>query len=289
MIFMTECAGNNMISDILKKAREYEADYNSKSDLSKRPLFHVTGTVGWINDPNGFSVYKGEYHLFYQYHPYSLKWGPMHWGHLKSKDLIKWERLPVALAPDEEYDINGCFSGSAVETPDGKHLLMYTGVQNEYQRQCIAVGDGSEYTKAPVNPVIKGDMLPKGSSEYDFRDPKIRIENGIYYAVVANKAADGSGAVYQFSSLNGNDWIFDKVVDASKNELGKMWECPDYFPFMDKRVLILSPQEMEAGGEFKSGNNTMAIIGHENQEDIFIRESIQTLDFGIDFYAPQTP
>ena len=81
----------------------------------ERPAFHITPTIGWMNDPNGFSVYKGEYHLFYQYHPYSCEWGPMHWGHVKTKDFIRWERLPAALAPDQEkYDTNGCFSGGAV-------------------------------------------------------------------------------------------------------------------------------------------------------------------------------
>ena len=40
--------------------------------------------------------------------------GPMHWGHAKSKDLLHWEELPVALAPSENYDKDGCFSGSAI-------------------------------------------------------------------------------------------------------------------------------------------------------------------------------
>lgn len=84
-----------------------------------------------MNDPNGFSYYNGEYHLFYQYHPYASYWGPMHWGHAVSKDLLHWRYLPAALAPDESYDKDGCFSGSAVEMDDGRHLLMYTGVVEE--------------------------------------------------------------------------------------------------------------------------------------------------------------
>ena len=102
-----------MISKELQKAREFEAHYGPFIPDDQRPAFHVTPTIGWMNDPNGFSFYKGEYHLFYQYHPYSNEWGPMHWGHVKSKDLIRWERLPAALAPDQEYDQNGCFSVSA--------------------------------------------------------------------------------------------------------------------------------------------------------------------------------
>ena len=81
--------------------------------------YHVEAPAYWINDPNGFSFFNGEYHLFYQHHPYDPTWGPMHWGHVKSKDLATWEHQPIALAPSEDYDEDGCFSGSAIEK-DGK-------------------------------------------------------------------------------------------------------------------------------------------------------------------------
>ena len=111
----------------LDKAREYEAGKKEQIPSEQKCVFHLTPPVGWINDPNGFSRYQGEYHLFYQYYPYGTSWGPMHWGHQKTKDFIKWELVPCALAPDTEYDGQGCFSGSAVEH-DGKHILMYTSV-----------------------------------------------------------------------------------------------------------------------------------------------------------------
>ena len=115
----------------LVKARIFEEEHGAQVLPQERPVFHVTPTIGWLNDPNGFSIYKGEYHLFYQYYPYDIHWGPTHWGHLKSKDFIKWERLPAALAPDSDYDIQGVFSGSAIELPDGRQLLMYTGVRGK--------------------------------------------------------------------------------------------------------------------------------------------------------------
>lgn len=108
----------------LKLANNYI--YTHQSDIKSRPVFHFTAPIGWLNDPNGFSFFKDNYHLFYQYHPYTTKWGPMHWGHAKSADLIKWEHLPVALAPDQNYDCDGCFSGSAIVVED-KLCLMYTG------------------------------------------------------------------------------------------------------------------------------------------------------------------
>ena len=79
-----------MISKMLQKARDFEKKY-LKYTQSELPYFHVTGGIGWINDPNGFAPYKGEYHLFFQYYPYDTKWGPMHWGHVKTKDFIRWE------------------------------------------------------------------------------------------------------------------------------------------------------------------------------------------------------
>lgn len=137
----------------LEKANQYQEQ--NRIDQREKPVFHVTAPVGWMNDPNGFSIYQGRVHLFYQYHPYSSDWGPMHWGHFVSDDFVKWEGLPVALAPDSDYDAAGCFSGSAIETDEG-HVLVYTGVMESeqedgtkevIQHQCLAIGDGVSYEK----------------------------------------------------------------------------------------------------------------------------------------------
>ena len=122
-----------MISQELQKARSYEAAKEKLIPKSDRPAFHLSSRVGWMNDPNGFSFYKGQYHLFYQYYPYGLGWNSMHWGHAVSHDLLHWSYLPAALAPDKDYDNRGCFSGSAVTLPDGRHLIAYTSVTDEIQ------------------------------------------------------------------------------------------------------------------------------------------------------------
>ena len=289
-----------MTSELLQKARDFEAQYGPHIPDSERPAFHATPTIGWMNDPNGFSMYKGECHLFYQYHPYSNEWGPMHWGHLKTRDFIRWERLPAALAPDKDYDAAGCFSGGAVELSDGRQLLMYTGVQRghnaegyiqDIQAQCIAVGDGVNYEKILDNPVLDARDLPEGGSAIDFRDPKVwQEEDGTFYAVIGNRTADGSGAILLYQSRDGLKWEFVRTLDRSCNQYGKMWECPDFFPLDGKQVLITSPQEMNPVGlEFHAGNGTVCLIGdYSPQGKGFMRQYVQAIDYGLDFYAPQT-
>ena len=287
-----------MTSKVLQRARDFEKKYlpYTREEL---PKFHVTGGIGWINDPNGFAPYKGEYHLFFQYYPYDTKWGPMHWGHVKTRDFIHWERLPAALAPDTEYDRGGCFSGSAVEMPDGRHLLMYTGVRNirrrngkiqAFQTQCIAIGDGVDYEKHALNPVIDARQLPEGGSTEDFRDPKVWREGEYYYAAIGNRSADGSGTILIYRSADAVNWEYVNVLSACHNQYGRMWECPDLFELDGKDVLLVSPQEMAAIGlEFHPGNANVCLIGHVDRESFhLLRDRVQAIDYGLDFYAPQT-
>ena len=290
-----------MISNTLFEARHHEEIVEQTIPESNRPSFHLTPRVGWMNDPNGFSFYNGKYHLFYQYYPYNAKWGLMHWGHAVSEDLLHWEYLPVAMAPDTPYDGAGCFSGSAVELADGRHLLMYTGVamgvvqpdgmRYDFQTQCVAVGDGTNYEKYKDNPVITADDIPEGGSIYDFRDPKIwREEDGSYRCVVGNRPADGSGQILCYSSPDGFHWHFESVLAENKNRFGLMWECPDFFPLDGKHVLLVSPQDMEPEGfEYHNGNGTVGFIGTFDEESkTFHEQHNQAVDYGIDFYAPQT-
>lgn len=289
-----------MTSQILRDARRYEEEKERKIAKEPRPDFHLSARVGWMNDPNGFSYYKGEYHMFYQYHPFSPYWGPMHWGHAVSEDLLHWEYLPAALAPDEIYDRDGCFSGGAVTLPDGRQLLMYTGVVNErqpngghteVQTQCLAVGDGTDYEKYENNPVLDEKDLPEGSSRNDFRDPKIwQDEDGTYCCVIGNRAADESGQVLLYTSQDGFRWEFKSILASNHNRIGKMWECPDFFRLDGKWVILTSPQDMLSQGfEYHNGNGTLCLIGdYDKETGKFIEESDQSIDYGIDFYATQT-
>ena len=287
-----------MATEALQKARNYEDDFGPGIPEETRPVFHLTPTLGWMNDPNGFSVYRGEYHLFYQYHPYSALWGPMHWGHVKTRDFLHWERLPAALAPDRDYDQDGCWSGGAAELSDGRQLLIYTGRRMRdagqadgpaYQVQCLAAGNGRDYEKHPDNPVLTAAYLPEGSSPYDFRDPKLwREKDGTFRAVTVTRTEDGSAAALLYSSPDGFLWRFEHTIDRCRNEYGTMWECPDFFPLDGKQILLVSPMQMEAREpEFHAGYGAIAILG-QYENGVFRREYVQTLDHGTDFYAAQT-
>lgn len=286
-----------MAKEKLKQARTYVEEESRKIPAEQKPEYHMSVPVGWLNDPNGLSMYKRDYHMFYQFNPYDTKWNTIHWGHVKSKDLVRWEYLPAAMAPDSEFDSFGVFSGSAVEDK-GRHILLYTGgvketlpdgTETALSYQCIAIGDGMEYEKVSDNPVITADMLPEGCSHEQFRDPKIWKEGDTYYAVLGNQYEDGGQAVL-FSSENLSDWKFRTILDRSENKYGTMWECPDFFKIGETHVLMVSPQNMsEEGLEFHDGNGTVFLLGSYDKDTMqFQRKCAHAVDYGLNFYAPQT-
>ena len=283
------------MSKELEKVRAFEKEKILKYDPAKRPAFHLTGLSGWINDPNGFSLFENRVHLFYQANPYDREPGQICWGHAVTEDFIKWTYLPCALAPSEEYDRDGCFSGSAITLPDGRHLLMYTGFRDrdggEYRQvQCLAAGDGVRYLKYEMNPVLSSRDLPEGGSAADFRDPKIWEENGQYKALAANRAADGTGALLVYESADGFSWRFGGTLLANNGRYGSMWECPDLFSLDGTDILLFSTQ-MSAGTDpaFHPGFGTVCMHGrYEKKTSRFVPEGAEPVDYGTDFYAPQT-
>ena len=278
----------------LKRARKYEAE-NNNSYLKDRPAFHLTPYIGWMNDPNGFSFYKGQFHLFYQYYPYGLGWNSMHWGHAVSKDLLHWEYLPAALAPENKYDSFGVFSGSSIELPDGQQLLMYTGVtknnDKDTQLQCVATGDGINYKKFAGNPVIGKNLFPEGFNSQHFRDPKIwRAADGSYYCISVACKNDGNGAILLFHSPDAFSWSYEGILLENKGNIGKMWECPDYFELDGKDIILISPQNMlPQQDKYMAGSRTAYFCGKfDLEQKKFIPDFDAPVDSGIDFYASQT-
>ncbi|RBW70936.1 glycoside hydrolase family 32 protein [Bacillus taeanensis] len=270
---------------------------NEVSQNYWRLHYHLTPPAYWMNDPNGFSFYKGEYHLFYQHHPFSAEWGPMYWGHFKSSDLAAWERLPIALAPSEDYDKDGCFSGSAIEK-DGKLYLMYTGnvwTGNNYDEQLKQVQalaqseDGVTFEKLADNPVIA--EAPAGNIHpFHFRDPKVWKYQDFYYTVLGSKTKQNTGQVLLYRSADLLKWEFVNVMAKGEGNFGFMWECPDLFLLDGQDVLVMSPQGVKPEGHlYHNLHQAGYVLGKLNYETgTYTHGPFHLLDYGFDFYAPQT-
>jgi fructan beta-fructosidase len=258
-----------------------------------RPQFHFTPAANWMNDPNGMVYYQGEYHLFYQYYPDSTVWGPMHWGHAISKDLVHWEHLPIALYPDS---LGYIFSGSCVV--DHNNSGFQTGEENplvsiftyhdknNLQTQAIAYSNdrGRSWKKYENNPVIKNP------GEKDFRDPKVfwypELESWIMSLAVGNR-------IQFYRSENLKDWELASEFGANDGSHGGVWECPDLFPLKvegseeTKWVLLVSINPGSPNG----GSGTQYFIGNFDGK-IFTNDNDSTLscwiDYGRDNYAGVT-
>ncbi|XP_026725413.1 uncharacterized protein LOC113492235 [Trichoplusia ni] len=276
-------------SDAIEEVERYIAEKKAEINPRYRLQYHVAPPVGWMNDPNGFSYFRGEYHLFYQFYPYDSQWGPMHWGHVSSPNLVDWKQLPTALVPEEEM----CFSGSAV-VKDDTMILMYTGrlttdvepFFNETQYLAFS-DDGVVFHKYEGNPVLS--FTPNGSP--DFRDPKVWKHEGYWYVVIGSKTLDERGRVLLYRSPDMVNWEFLSIIGESTGGMGYMWECPDFFEIKGKHILLMSPQGIEPQGDrYKNTHQTGYIIGSFNYETYeFVPESdFQEIDFGHDFYATQT-
>lgn len=259
--------------------------------------YHVIPKSGWINDPNGFTYFNGYYHIFYQHYPYAPEWDPMHWGHARSKDLVHWETLPIALTPGDTEDKDGCFSGTAIEK-DGRLYLFYTGhhyygdndPDHFWQNQNMAYSDdGLHFTKYENNAII-----PKAPSDntHHFRDPKVWKHNEHYYMIVGSQNTEELGRIIMYRSTDLLNWKYLGPVNESNGEKteGYMWECPDLFELDDKYVFLFSPQGMEAEKEqyLNLFQNGYFVGDLDYDTHTFSRGKFKELDHGHDFYAPQT-
>nr|WP_283808989.1 glycoside hydrolase family 32 protein [Vagococcus allomyrinae] len=268
-----------------------------KVTLKFRQNYHLMPSVGWMNDPNGAIWIEGQFHLFYQFHPYSSVWGPMHWGHACSLDGIKWQETAVALAPDQIYDQGGCFSGTSLHE-NGVTYLMYTGTagsagdaQPSRQVQCLAEStDLLRFNKSEKNPVIGGNNLDESINPLEFRDPKIFKREGHYFALIVSQTEEGTGQLILYKSVNLEDWHFFSILLEGTGEFGTMWECPDYFEIDGRDVLLFSPINMPRQAEkYTNYASSVYMVGKVDWETgKFYVSHYDEIDQGLDFYAPQT-
>ncbi|MCW3804556.1 glycoside hydrolase family 32 protein [Plebeiibacterium marinum] len=264
-----------------------------------RPQIHFSLQSGWANDPNGMVYYDGEYHLFFQYNPDTTIWGPMHWGHAISKDLIHWEELPIALYPDS---LGWIFSGSAVIDWENTSGLGKNGIppmvaiftyhnrelesagtdKFQYQGIAYSLDKGRTWTKYKNNPVLPNPGIR------DFRDPKVswHPESGKWIMTLA--VLDH---INFYSSPNLIDWTLESEFGVGIGAHGGVWECPDLFPLQiegtdeTKWVLLVS---INPGGP-NGGSATQYFIG-DFDGHVFEPHGEKTkwLDYGKDNYAGVT-
>lgn len=275
-----------------------EADESEIQALSKlvetcpwRQKFHIQPITGLLNDPNGFSFYNGEYHLFYQWFPLGPVHGLKYWYHTKSKDLVHWENVGIAIEPKDFFDSHGAYSGSAIEN-DGKLYLMYTGNTRDenwerHPYQCLAVMGQDGIVSKLENPVIS--EIPNGYTGH-FRDPKVWRTGETFHSVIGGQRMDGTGCTLIYRSYNLMEWEFAGELETSLKDFGYMWECPDYFELQDRGVFIFSPQGLEPQGDkYQNIYQSGYLIGEKwTKENKFLHNSFEELDRGFDFYAPQT-
>jgi beta-fructofuranosidase len=216
------------------------------------PIFHLTAPGQWMNDPNGPIYYHGNYHLFYQLDPFHADGsGPKYWGHVRSHDLVKWEPLPIALAPSTELGEAGVWSGCCTINGQGEPMIFYTSVTSEpaqtHAEQWAAIGDQDLITwrKCPENPILT-EALHGGKKIYEWRDPFIfHCQNRTFLVAGGNlnKTEGGQAVVNIYEAQNADlkQWIYRGVLFQIPDVAARTVECPNFFNIGDDWVLLFSP------------------------------------------------
>lgn len=203
-----------------------------------RAQIHFSPKQHWTNDPNGMVYFNHTYHLFFQYYPKGSTWGPMHWGHATSPDLIHWKERPIALYPDS---LGYIFSGSAVVDSNntsgfgkkGKIPLVAIFTHHDpkgekegtdkFQNQSLAysLDNGNTWTKYKGNPVLRNPGIK------DFRDPKVMwyAKEKKWLMTLATK-----DHITFYSAPDLKNWKKESEFGLEIGAHGGVWECPDLFP-----------------------------------------------------------
>ncbi len=213
-----------------------------------RPVWHFRPAAQWMNDPNGTIYFDGWYHVFYQYNPYGDGWGHMHWGHTRSRDLVHWELLPVALWPSEEKGEEHCYSGTVAINSDGRPTALYTSVgfknvRSEFE-QWAALGDDdlTVWEKHPANPILTLETHGGPKLGPEWRDPFIFSEAGRTFLLLgADTESHTDVLLYEAADGTLTKWEYKKVLFRQSKPFTIFLECPNFFKLGDKWVLAVSP------------------------------------------------
>lgn len=257
---------------------------------SMRPAWHISPPKGLLNDPNGFIFHQGQFHLFYQWSPFECAHKDKFWAHLTSTDLIHWRWQEPSLIPSDWYDSHGAFSGHAISQGD-ELVLFYTGnsrIGPDRQRittQCLAKStNGMNFTK--LGPVI--DKIPSGITEH-IRDPKVYYRNNQWHMLLGAQTDDLKGRLALYLSQDLQNWQYKGLLGKELGDYGYMWECPDFFELSGQAFVAFGPQGISAESEYDTNPHQNRLFTvNENEDGTFDFDQEWTLDYGFDFYAPQT-
>jgi sucrose-6-phosphate hydrolase SacC (GH32 family) len=234
------------LNDEKMNARIRAAEAKSAAD-PRRPVFHFRSPAQWMNDPNGTIYFQGYYHVFYQFNPYGDSWDHLHWGHARSRDLLSWEYMPIALHPDPSIREEHCFSGSVTLDRSGHPMLFYTSIPYDVDRnphtQRAAVGDSDMISWARLEkPVLTVRSSGTPRIKNDWRDPCIYRKGEIYYMVVSAVREDDTPVVLLYTNSEGEltTWKYGGVLKQFPKGM-QLFECPNFFQLQGAWILIGSP------------------------------------------------
>jgi beta-fructofuranosidase len=253
------------------------------------PVFHIAPPAQWVNDPNGPIFYKGFYHLFYQLYPFSEASGPRFWGHVRSRDLVKWEHQPIALCPSSELGESEVWSGCCTLNGRGDPMIFYTSIapgksamDHAEQWAATSQDDLVHWQKSPANPVLS-EALHGNKKIYDWRDPFVFHDGRKTFLVTGgnlNQARGGQAVVNIYEAQNPDltAWTYRGVLFQHPDPEVRTAECPNFFRLRDHWVLLVSPygQVQYFIGDFDPA--TCRFQPHKRG----------LLDCGPNFYAPNT-
>jgi beta-fructofuranosidase len=214
----------------------------------ERPIYHFHPPANWTNDPNGTLYYRGWHHLFYQLNPFAARLGSQHWGHARSRDLVNWEHLPIAIWPSEEKGEKAIYSGGAIIAADGKPRLFYTSIGQPQPEQWMASPKDDDlivWEKYAGNPVLAQSAHASGPIA-QWRDPFLFKKDGSSYMVCGGGTSAGRAQVqlYRATKPDLTEWKHLGSIFQTLDRDVRNFECPNLFPLDGKWVMIVSPNRV---------------------------------------------
>ena len=232
-------ANSHASSHVAKAMQSVQAAVAHAEADPQRPVYHFLPPANWMNDPNGPIYYDGWYHLFYQHNPYGDDWGYMHWGHARSRDLVHWEHMPIALPPAYEAGEEHVYSGCARVNGSGELLLVYTSVKkgtredrpnNEQWAARPLDAELVTWERHPANPVLALETHGGPAFHKDWRDPFIFSADGRNFLVLAGDTDEMlEVALYEAVDDSLTRWHYcGPLVREPRDARRRFLECPNF-------------------------------------------------------------